>query len=307
MSRMLLLVLAVIILGPAIRALNRVAVSILRRVRSIYDSIGFKLQTQWRIEAAEMIDALSMFDDLDEETLSDLAGRVRLRNVQGGTPIVRQGELADSFYLVRRGTLQVIEEDPGTSNERVLRVLGRGEAFGELGLATASPRRATVRPVDDAEVFEIDKATFDRLLLDMISVPEFAPTIQAMREVRQLPCFSHLENDEIADLMEMGEWVDFEPGEVIIQQGEPGNAFYALESGKAQVIRGRKVIHTHESGSYFGEVALLLDIPRTATVKAITPVRAFVVTRRGFNRLVKRAFKRGTLNPQTPVRLVWEH
>lgn len=306
-SRALLFVLAFVILGPAIRALIKVGRSVLKRVRSFYDAVGFKLQTQWRVEAAEMIEALPMFDDLDDETLSDLAGRVRLRGIPGGTPIVRQGELGDAFYLVRRGALEVVEEDLETQNERVLRVLGKGEAFGELGLATASPRRATVRAVDDAEVFEIDKATFDRLLLDTISLPEFAPTIQAMREIRQLPCFSHLENDEIADLLEMGEWVNFEPGDVIIRQGEPGDAFYAVESGKADVIRGRKVIHAHDSGSYFGEVALLLDVPRTATVKAVTAVTAFMVTRKGFNRLLKRAFKRGTLNPQTPVRLVWEH
>jgi len=157
--------------------------------------------------------------DLPEEVLSDLAGRVRLRTLPAGKPVIRQGDRAQAFYVVRRGTLQVVEEDPQSGDERVLRVLGRGESFGELGLTEAAPRTATVEAIEDSQLFEFDKGTFERLLADMVHVPEFAPTLEAVAELRALPAFAALEPDELFEVLEHGRWVNVAPGEPILERG----------------------------------------------------------------------------------------
>ena len=61
------------------------------------------------------------------------------------------------------------------------------------------------------------------------------------------------------------------------------------------------------AGGFFGEVALLTDVPRTATVRARTPVRAYRLDRDGFDRLVAGAFKKGTLNPNAAQDRVQQH
>lgn len=306
-TRLLLVALALFLGGPAIRGAIALIRAVLRRLRALWRQVRFRLETGWRVEAAELIDALSLFENLDEEVLSDLAGRVRLRSVSRRQAVVRQGERAEAFYVVRRGTLEVVEEDPASGNEKVIRVLGRGESFGELALVRAAPRSATVRAVEDAEVFEIDKGTFDRLLAEEIRAPDLAPTLQAVAELAELPSFSHLEPDELSDLLAHGEWVTFPPGETIVVQGEPGDAFYALRSGQVEVAEDGKEpkVKVLGPGSYFGEVALLLDVPRTATVQARTPVRAFRLDREGFDRLLAKAFRRGTLKPQAGR--TWHH
>jgi CRP-like cAMP-binding protein/Zn-dependent protease len=297
-GRLFLLILAVLIAGPVVRGAISLGRAAGRRVKALAERIRFRLESKWRVEAAELIDALPVFDDVPEDVLSDLAGRVHLRTFARGQPVVRQGDRADAFYVVRTGTLNIVEEDPATGNERVLRTITRGESFGELGLVEAAPRAATVRASEESQLFEVDKGTFDRLLADMIHVPEFAPTMQAMSDLRGLSAFSHLEPDELGELLEHGAWVNIPPGETIIEQGEAGEAFYAIRSGRMEVLKDDVEVGTVGPGSYVGEVALLLDVPRTATVRALTPVRAYRLDREGFDRLVGDAFRKGSLETQ---------
>jgi CRP-like cAMP-binding protein len=299
-GRGFLLLLALLIGGPLVRGAFGLVRAAGRRLGALGDRVRFKLETKWRVEAAELIDALPIFDDVPEDVLSDLAGRVKLRTFAPGQPVVRQGERADAFYVVRSGTLNIVEEDPD-GNDQVLRTITRGESFGELGLVEAAPRAATVRALEEAQLFEVDKGTFDRLLADMIHVPEFAPTLQAVNDLRELSAFSHLEPDQLNELLEHGEWVNVPPGETIIEQGEAGDAFYAIRSGQMEVLKDGEQVGTVGPGSYVGEIALLLDVPRTATVRARTPVRAYRLDREGFDALVGDAFRKGSLETKVSL------
>ncbi len=306
-GRLLLVALAVFLAGPVIRGAISLLRALLRRGRALVERIRFRLQTRWRIEAATLIDALPIFEDLPEDVLSDLAGRVRLRRYPAGKTVFRQGDRPEAFYAVRRGVLHVVEEDLETGKERVLRTLGRGESFGELGLVDGAARSATVRAVGDAQLFEVGEATFDRLLAETVRLPAFGPTLQAVAELRRLPAFGALGEDDLAEVLEHGAWVNVPPGETIIEQGEEGDAFYAIGSGRVDVVRDGVLERTMGLGAHFGEIALLADVPRTASVVARTPVRLFRLDRDGFARAVAGAFQRGTLNPAAAIDRTWQH
>jgi CRP-like cAMP-binding protein/Zn-dependent protease len=306
-GRIVLAALALFVGAPLIRGGITLARFVIRKVRAIWRQIRFRFETGWRVEAAELIDALSIFDEVPEDVLNELAGMVRLRAVSRGQNVVRQGERADAFYVVRSGLLEVVETDPTTQTESVLRVLGRGESFGELAVVRATVRTASVRALEDSEVFEIDRGTFQRLLAEMTEVPSFAPGFQEIAELRALDSFKHLEPDELGELLQSGEWVTFAPGETIVRQGDVAEDFFTIGSGQVEVMQGRKVLRTLGPNSHFGEIALLLDTERTATVRARTPVRAYRLTRDGFDRLMKKAFKKGTLNPHAVVDRTLQH
>jgi CRP-like cAMP-binding protein/Zn-dependent protease len=300
-TQVMLVALGVLVAGPIVRGGLALLRALGRRVLAVWRSIRFRAEQRWRVEAAELIDALPLFEEVPVEILNDLAGRVRLRSVGPGQPVIRQGDPPDAFYVVRGGVLEVVEGDPDTGIERVLRTLDRGESFGELGLLQGAPRAATVRGVSESEVFEVDKGTFDQLLAEMAEAPDFGPTLQAAAELRSLPPFSHLDQVGIAELLEHGSWETFHAGETIVTQGEVGDAFYAIGSGQVEVLTSGSRAQVLGPGTFFGEVALLLDVPRTATVKAITAVRAYRLDREGFDALVGDAFRRGTLNPHVMV------
>ncbi len=296
-SRALLILLVLFLAGPLIRGAFALAHNVRRHVRRIVRRARFKRETGWRVEAAELIDALPAFEDLPEEILNDLAGRVTLRSFLSGQPIFRQGDRAGAFYVVRTGTVSIETEHPDTGDTQILNELMRGDSFGELGLLQATPRTATARAASDVEVFEVDKGTFDRLLADAIDAPDFGLTLQAMAELRELPAFGHLSSEGLADVLERGSWVTAAPGEAVVRQGDEGDAFYAIRSGRVDVLRDGEPIATLGPGDHFGETALLDDAPRNATVTAHTPLRAFRLSREGFESLIAGAFRRKVLLP----------
>jgi CRP-like cAMP-binding protein/Zn-dependent protease len=304
-SRLLLVLLALFVAGPAIRGLITLVRTTLKTSRVLARRVKFRFETSWRVEAAELIDALPAFDELHDDALSDLAGRVRLIACRPGEPVFRQGDRPTDFFVVRKGTLRIEEEHPDTGDTTVLRTLTRGDSFGELALLESSPRTATVRATEDAELFAVDKSTFDRLLAGAIHTPSFKLTLQTMAELRDMPAFSTLGTDELSELLAHGSWVTALPGEAMVQQGAVGDAFFAIRSGQVDVVRDGSVIRTMGSGTHFGEIALLRDVPRTASVVAKTAVRAFRLDREGFDQVVREAFRRGALKP--PSDKTWQH
>ena len=304
-SRVLLVLLGAFLAGPVIRGLLNLIRALGLRVRALFQAIRFRLETSWRIEAARLIDALPAFDDLPEDVLSDLAGRVGLRILRAGEPVFRQGDQPDAFYIVRKGTVQIEDEDPETGDTRVIRTMTSGESFGEMGLLGSHRRQATVRALDEVELFGVDKGTFDRLLAEEMRAPDFGHTMQALAELRELPVFGGLDSEQLTALLEHGTWMTVTPGESPVTQGESGDRFYVVASGRADVIRDGTRVGSVSKGMYFGEVALLRDVPRTATVTASTPMRLFALDRDGFDLVVAEAFRRGTLRPAADR--IWQH
>ena len=110
-SRILLLVLALFLAGPAIRGLITLGRTTARRLRGLWRRLKFRFETSWRVEAAEMIDALPAFNELPEDVLSDLAGRVRLVSLRPENPS------SDRVTDPRRSTWCV--EERSTSRKRI--------------------------------------------------------------------------------------------------------------------------------------------------------------------------------------------
>jgi CRP-like cAMP-binding protein len=129
--------------------------------------------------------------------------------------------------------------------------------------------------------------------------------MQALVELRELPVFAGLGGKQLHDVLAHGGWVSAAPGDELVREGEPGDAFYAVASGRADVVRAGQVADTLLAGSYFGEIALLRDVPRTATVIAGTPMRLFRLDREGFDLVIAEAFRRGTLRPA--AERTWQH
>ena len=107
-----------------------------------------------------------------------------------------------------------------------------------------------------------------------------------MELIAHVPLFAGCSKRELARVASLADELDLPPGAILTEQGAPGREFCVLVSGSADVrMHGRKVA-TIADGDFFGEIALILDAPRSATVTATSRTRLLVIERDAFRRLL---------------------
>ena len=108
----------------------------------------------------------------------------------------------------------------------------------------------------------------------------------AIERFRSVPIFSACSNAELAEVDRVADEVHVEAGRTIMTQGDLGQELAVVIEGQVEVVKDGTPIATLGPGSYFGEIALLDSLTRTASVIAVTDVVLEVIDRRGLNTLL---------------------
>jgi CRP/FNR family transcriptional regulator, cyclic AMP receptor protein len=104
--------------------------------------------------------------------------------------------------------------------------------------------------------------------------------------LKRAPLFEGLSKKELAEIARVTEDLEVPAGKVLCKEGDTGQEFFVIVKGKIEVSRNGKPIAARGGGDFVGEIALLEDTKRTATVTAATPLHVFVLTRQDFRHLV---------------------
>lgn len=105
---------------------------------------------------------------------------------------------------------------------------------------------------------------------------------ERVERLRAIPLFSGCSEKQLRFIATRVEDLDFPSGRVLTEQGRSGGEFFIVLSGEAEVRHDGAVVNTMKAGDHFGEIALLDNGPRTATVVARTPMRCLVLSPRQF-------------------------
>lgn len=160
-----------------------------------------------------------------------------------------------------------------------------GGSFGELALMYNHPRAATVVSAEPGcTLWALDRNTFRRILMES-TFARRRMYESFLEEVPILQSLTPYERSKIADALETRKYA---AGDVIIKEGDPGDAFFLLVSGEADAYKsGIEGSAKHYSkGDFFGELALLNDAPRAASVVAATEVKVASLGKKAFQRLL---------------------
>ena len=244
------------------------------------------------------VSANFLFSHLDEENSSAVLGALMEKPIPAPQiKVITQGDAGDFFYVVERGVFDIYVNPaghvtPGSDGMGAkVNTIGPGGSFGELALMYNAPRAATVVSTEkDSTLWALDRVTFRRILMDS-AFQRRRMYESFLEEVPLLSTLTLYERSKIADALDTKK---FAPGETIIQEGDPGEAFFILESGEAEVFKresGEQVLKKYRKGDYFGELALLDDKPRAASVVAAKggeagEVKVAYLGKQGFQRLL---------------------
>ena len=104
-------------------------------------------------------------------------------------------------------------------------------------------------------------------------------------ELKDVPFFSSLSKRDLTTVAQQMEEIDIPEGKELVREGDFGHEFFLIVDGTAEVVRGGARIAERGPGEFFGEMALLDEERRTATVTAKSPMRVLVMTRQSFRAL----------------------
>jgi CRP-like cAMP-binding protein len=297
-----LFALLVVLGGPLLVGLAGMLVD-LAQEGSVASRRGWGRVRDWRTrERLATLGRLPFLQDAGPGALRRVAEHLREERYGAGSVVVREGEPGDRFYLIRAGRAEVLKVD-GQPNPAQVAVLGPGDYFGEIALLRDVPRTATVRALDTLALYSLARDEFERFLAPELDIVDAARARLEWRdEVRAIPAFSGLGPAELDLVLAKLQEHHFESGALLMRQGEVGDRFFVLVSGRVEVLvaapdaaRGTlgQRVATLGEGQYVGEIALLLDVPRTASVRALEPVRALSLGRREFRDLLARYLNLG--------------
>jgi len=207
----------------------------------------------------------------DEQTA--IVDAFEAKEVGAGTDVITQGENGDYFYVVEKGSLDVVIKAKGGEAKKAA-TLGAGAAFGELALMYNSPRAATVKAADSCTLWQIDRKTYREIVVYY----KFLRNQQYQEFVKEV----EISGKKLGDLLKPADLEKFtvslekevfEVGEFIIRQGNTGDQFYIISEGSVGVFKTDEAgkenkLATIGKGAYFGEKALLTDDVRSASCVA---------------------------------------
>ncbi len=117
----------------------------------------------------------------------------------------------------------------------------------------------------------------------LIRADRITPALErSLRAVRAVTMFGPLSAPVLDRLAAAATTVRFGTGESIVTEGEPGDAFYVILEGAVEVSARGRVLRRQRAGESFGEIALLRDVPRTATVTSLEPTEVLAISRSSF-------------------------
>jgi CRP-like cAMP-binding protein len=109
-----------------------------------------------------------------------------------------------------------------------------------------------------------------------------------IERLKAVPLFSGCSQRELREIAGIADELHVPSGTALTREGASGHELVVIVDGAADVHRGGRKIDTVRSGDFVGEIALITDTPRNATVRTTEPTRALVLTRRDFRTLLKR-------------------
>jgi len=265
------------------------------RLAALYAERGIPVGDGASPEGNRVLPVIPLFSDLKKEEFLRLMQRIQSRRFHQGEFPCRQGERGDSLFVISRGKVAIFRQDPG-KEKILLNTLQEGDFFGEFAFFSQSPRTATAEALEETEILEISKEDLDQVIREFPGVSRVLWNFYRERVADTLVAtsalFRSLSHPERKRLLQMFILQEFAAGDLVLEEGQPGDSLYLIKRGEVEVftrdVQGEILtLACMREGDFFGEIALITGRPRTASVKARQAVELLRLQRDDFNGVLK--------------------
>lgn len=246
-----------------------------------------------------------LFRHMDDEQLKTVQGAMTLVEKKENDTIIQQGDDGDYFYIIDNGGVDVYlktstgstcgdgheantDDDDDNEQQQLVASYGEGDSFGELAIMYNAPRAASCIARTDVRLWALDRISSKIVAMQ---------TACARRDehkgfLASVPILSSLSEYEVLTLADALEEQSFEDGAIICKEGDDGDRFFLIKDGhvvcsKENPTDGTQIVVAQlGKGDYFGEVALLTEKKRQATVQASGDLKCLSVDRMAFGRCI---------------------
>ncbi|NES85695.1 MAG: cyclic nucleotide-binding domain-containing protein [Moorea sp. SIO2B7] len=233
----------------------------------------------------------------DETLLEKAETQPLVLTYSPGEVLVRQGDIADRFYILLEGNVEIFQENPNQPPQ-FLRRLGRGDYFGEVGLLQGGKRTATVQAAIDSEakVVVVEKELFQLMINESeLTSTDIARRLhQRVMTSRLTQVLPNLDLSQIEEAVAQVEILRYGPNSNIVQAGDRAQRFYLIAKGRVEILTSDTKDEETRSyilstGGYFGEKELVTGQPYTLTARVMQDSEAEVMVLPGqvFLRLIR--------------------
>lgn len=234
----------------------------------------------------ELLEKSILFQNITQDDLKCVVRATEQKSTNEDEVIIAEGDQGDVLFIVASGEYECWK----MINEKntYLKTYIKGEAFGELALMYNAPRAATIKCTIPGEVFALDRQTFKNIVQEAATKKRSAYS-KILSKVEILSDIDLYEKEQLCDALKEEE---LGANEYVVKEGESGNKFYIIAEGqliaekKDEETGEVKTVFSYTAGEYFGEIALIKNTVRQASVKSITPCKIVWIDRSAFKRLL---------------------
>ena len=194
--------------------------------------------------------------------------KLELIKVPPNKILFKEGDKGDKFYLIKSGSVEI-----STSKTKGKKIYKTGETFGELALLERKKRNETVKTLEQCYLYELDGKIF-RKVVKNINQYELKDRLKFIELVPILNTMDSIQLNSLASSMYA---CIFEIQQNIFNEGDIDDCLYIIKEGEVQCEKDNKIIRILKSRDFFGEYAILFDIPRSLSCSALTKVICFKI------------------------------
>ena len=233
-----------------------------------------------------LAEEIAVFKGMGSLALREVLAESTIHVLDESAVVFERNDYTNSLFVILDGAVAVLI-DPSDSTRRV--IIKKGNFFGEMGLISGRRRNATVVAHQRCTLLEVPRRLMVKLCETVASVKAAMDHEAVVREM-QTHIAPNVSREIFAGLADEAEIVAYPAGATLFREGEKGDALYLMRKGSVSISRRigtREVTLSYaRAGHYVGEMALLSDMPRSATVRAAVDCEAIRIDGERFKVLI---------------------